>query len=133
MTHNKIPIEIKEIFDSEYSWLKRRFVISCLSVEAAWDNSDLDINKPGVYVFWDGRKVIKVGKHQINSKFRACQHLNPNNPKNSADMDMSKLNRAATELILFNVKDNKDIHWLLGLEYFLEKKLEPRNRSLRNG
>ena len=36
-------------------------------------------------------------------------------------------------LILFNVQNSADIHWILGLEYFMEKKLDPEIPSGRSG
>lgn len=128
--NDDIPNEIQEVFDTEYSRLKNRFIIRRLSVEAAWDNSEVEINRPGVYVFWSGEEVIKVGKSQSNSKSRACEHLDP---KKSSDSDMIALGHRETELILFNVKNDKDIHWILGLEYYFEKHLNPRIYSSRNG
>lgn len=131
-TPKSIP-EVIKIFRSEFSALLTKFVIFDLTLDTASDNRDAGVDRPGVYVYWKaGLGVIKVGKSQSNARARALQHIR-DNTKN-VRLQMSGLaNDSSCHLILFTVPNDGDIHWVLSLEYFLEKNLEPVIRSDRSG
>jgi len=107
--------EVKAIFSKEFSLLEDKFNLLVLDIDDALDNSTNEVNRPGVYVFWrpkDG--VIKVGKSQSNSKKRALEHIRDNT--HNADINMSSLpDEKEVKLLLFNIIDDKDLHWILSL------------------
>lgn len=141
----KIP-EIIKFFKNEFKTLENKFKIlsiptnqkiKCNDYELfengkwiKYENDYKPIVMPGVYVIWsknDG--VIKVGRHMVNSRMRAYQHFNANysvypNIKNLEEESESKI-------LLINVIDEKDRHWVAALEIYLEKQLNPKVKSNR--
>lgn len=90
---------------------------------------------PGVYVFLHEGVCIKVGKSQTNAFKRAMQHCGTDNTS-SADKKwkMSELrDNDKTMLLVYALNQPDGLHWVLALENFLERKLEPAIRSKRNG
>ena len=117
--------KIKATFGSEYSSLLGKFSIHDLTLDVADADTSENVNKPGVYVYWKEEfGVIKVGKSQTNSRVRALQHIRDNSRNDKLEMK-SLANDSCTHLILFNIILDKDIHWILGLEHFLEMNLKP--------
>lgn len=87
---------------------------------------------PGVYVFYGDNKVWKVGRHLTNSRMRAIQHIDVNTGnKENRIKELEKI--ADAEIILFNVKNMEDNHWVAAVEIFLERKLKPIIPSKRTG
>jgi hypothetical protein len=127
--------DILDVFRSEYCFLEKekRISILDLTLDIAITNNGEAVNKPGVYVFWkETLGVIKIGKSQSNSKIRALQHIRDNSKNDKVQMgDLN--NDKSCHLFLFNVLSRDDIHWILGLEYFMEMKLNPLIPSTRNG
>ncbi len=132
--------EVKEIFMSEYAFLADRLKFRELTLKEAADKktkNDTEVNSPGVYVFWATtcpRGVVKVGRSLVNSRRRAMEHIGDNTKRKDGTYGMKKLTQEpGAKLLLFNIRDKENAHWLLGLEYFLEKRLKPYIRSDRNG
>lgn len=88
----------------------------------------------GVYVFiYEDGMCLKVGKSQQNASKRALEHCRDNTRSKDGTIQMADLrNSDKTYMLVFALQDESR-HWVLALEYFLEKTLEPRILSLRNG
>jgi hypothetical protein len=66
-----------------------------------------------------------------NSRERVMQHLVASTGHNEYNIwHIAEYDDCA--ILLFNVKDVADRHWLLALEVFLERKFNPLIPSLRN-
>lgn len=117
--------EVKTIFLREFSSLESKFKLLVLDIDDALNNGTNEVNRPGIYVFWHPKYgVIKVGKSQSNSKKRALEHIRDNT--HNVDFSMSCLpNEKEAKLLLFNIVDDKDLHWLLSLEAFMEWNTSP--------
>jgi hypothetical protein len=90
---------------------------------------------PGVYVFLHEDVCIKVGKSHSNASKRALQHCGADNTS-SADKKwkMSELlDDHRTLLLVYALNQPDSMHWVLALENFLERKLQPAIPSKRNG
>lgn len=87
---------------------------------------------PGVYVFIGNESVYKVGVSVKNSRARVMEHLKVNTRKNGISI-MDIKDAEDRSILLFNVKNPTDNHWLLALECFLEKELDPKIESDRIG
>lgn len=87
---------------------------------------------PGVYVFLGNNQVYRVGVSVRNSRARVMQHIKVSTQKNGFSIkDIN--NYPDKSILLFNIKDPKDIHWLLALELFFERKLDPKIKAGRMG
>ena len=122
--------EIHALFSKEFSALKNLFITFDYSIPDAKSSDEPFVANPGVYVFWHPKRgVIKVGRHLINSRKRALEHIRDDTgglmKKLSADNSL--------RLLLFNVKDEQSKHWVAALEIFFEKRLKPEIRSKRLG
>ncbi|WP_092121165.1 hypothetical protein [Desulfonatronum thiosulfatophilum] len=122
--------EVRNVFEEEFKNLQHKFVIFDLTIPEAEISQDEYIWKPGVYIYWHTeRGIIKVGRHFTNSRKRALEHIKHNTGGTMASLrDDSK-----SRLLLFNIKNLNDIHWVAALEVYLEKKIAPEIRSGRLG
>jgi len=122
--------EVKNIFEKEFEALRNKFEIYDLPLAEAERSQELEICKPGVYVFWHPtRAVIKVGRHFTNSRKRAFEHLRDN----TGGVMTALKNDKGARLLLFNVKESKDKHWIAALEVYFEEQLSPEVKSGRLG
>ena len=89
----------------------------------------------GVYVFWHQKHgFVKVGKSQSNASKRAMEHIRDNTTTKDGAVQMRDLKGdAGCKLIILNIDEHTNMHWLLALENFLERELKPCIRSVRNG
>lgn len=126
MKRKKLSLpEVKAVFSSEYSSLLGKFDIHDLTLDKVEGDTSLPVNSPGIYVFWNEEfGVIKVGKSQSNSKVRSLQHIRDNTRNDELEMKSLK-SHPKTHLILFNILLKRDMHWLLGLELYMEQNLFP--------
>ena len=116
---------IKEMFRNEFSPIDEKFTVKELEINDAMNNGEDAVNKPGIYVFWSPEHgVIKVGKSQSNSKKRALEHIRDNTHNNTIHMNTLPDNKDA-KLVLFNITNNDDLHWLLSLEAYMELNAKP--------
>ncbi len=122
--------QIVELFNNEFSSLKDEFCLFNLSVKEA-SESKLDyIWHPGVYIWWHPDKgVVRVGRHLINSRKRALEHISYNT--GGIIKELSEDNK--TRVFLFNIKNIEKIHWVAALEIYFELKLEPSVKAGRLG
>lgn len=130
--------EVIEIFKTEFKSIIDKFeIIKVLNGNLFTRKNVLDANQnfiyyPGVYVFYGDNKVWKVGRHLTNSRMRAIQHIDVNTGnKENRIKELEKI--ADAEIILFNVKNMEDNHWVAAVEIFLERKLKPIIPSKRTG
>ena len=122
--------EIKDIFEAEFQSVRSKFAIYDLPLSEAEHSQKPHIWKPGVYVFWHPDcAVVKVGRHLTNSRKRAFEHLRNNTGGKMAVLKDDKEAR----LLLFNVKESRDKHWVAALEVFFEERLSPEISSGRLG
>ena len=122
--------QVKYLFEKEFEALRNKFRIIDLSLVEAEISQELHLCMPGVYVFWHPvRGVIKVGRHFTNTRKRAFEHLRDNTGGVMAALKSNE----GTRLILFNVKELKDKHWITAVEVFFEEHLSPEIKSGRLG
>ena len=126
------PSDVINKFETEYSTLKDKFIVHQMSIKEAYNNGSDSVNRPGIYVFCHPNNVIKVGKSQSNSKKRSLQHIQDNTHKGDINMNTLKDDEDAT-LILFNIKSDNDLHWLLSLEAYMEWNTSPAIPAGRMG
>ena len=121
--------QIEQFFYNEFGPIKTKFKIFELSLEEAQKSQDACVWHPGVYVWWVKSSVIRVGRHLTNSRKRALEHISSNTG--------GKFDQYASDpslkVLLFNVIDPKDNHWVASLEIFFEKTLNPKIPSKRLG
>ena len=134
MKRRKLSLpEVKAVFSSEYSSLLGKFDIYDLTLDKAEGDTSLAVNSPGIYVFWNENfGAIRAGKSQSNSKVRSLQHIRDNTRNDELEMKSLK-NDPKTHLILFNILLKRDMHWLLGLELYMEQNLFPLIPAVRVG
>ena len=131
MTVNEI---IKE-FEDQFSPIREKFeILKLLEGERKLDYYEIEhlalpsaeyniIWHPGVYIFFGNGKPYRVGRHLSNSRLRVLQHLNIGTGNENAKVwDIE--NAPDREIILFNVKDKKDYHWVAAVEIYMEKILK---------
>ncbi len=122
--------DIIKTFYDEFGSITNKFVIITLKLDEAKNLKEKYLSHPGVYVWYNFKKgPIKVGRHLINARRRALEHIRDN----TAGIMKAICEDKDTILILFNVKDQKDIHWVAALEIFLEKSINPLIKSNRLG
>lgn len=121
--------EIKIIFNSEFREISEKFQIHDILLVDAPNDKTPGAASPGVYVFINNEKVIKVGRHLKNSRKRALEHIVANT---GGKMALLK-NDASVRLALFNINDMKNLHWVFALEIYFEQNLQPEIRSARLG
>lgn len=125
--------DIKEMFHNEFTPIDKKFIVKELEISNAMNNGEGDVNKPGIYVFWTPIKgVIKVGKSQSNSKKRALEHIRDNTHNKDINMRDLPDNKEA-KLLLFNITNDTDLHWLLSLEAYMEWNAKPAIKAGRIG
>ena len=125
--------QLKGFFEEEFKDLKSKFEIFELSISEAKDCSKPNISHPGVYIFWHPeRGAIKVGKHFTNSRKRALEHVQEN--VNTGGTMALLRNCEDAKVLLFNLIDQKELHWVIALEVFFELKLREKNAlEIRSG
>lgn len=124
--------EIKDAFNAEFGTISDKFIIIEENLNTLASSNKDCIYHPGVYVFYLDGKVIKVGRHLINSRKRALEHIR-DNTKNAIFEMKSFKGDEKVKILLFNLKDLNDNHWSASAEMYLEKKLNPAIRAKRKG
>ncbi len=125
--------EVISLFRIEFSHLTELFYIFELGVEEAKNSTNNFEARPGVYVYWHPEHgVVKTGKSQTNSRKRALEHIRDNTLFDN--IQMASLEKDSTTVILlFNLKNDSDLHWVLALEAFMEWNVSPKIKSKRMG
>lgn len=123
---------IEDIFLPEFCSIKSKFHLLDIPVSSLLASKEDYISNPGVYVFYIGDQVIKVGRHFINSRRRACQHIQDNTKVDQFEMKFLQSNPLA-KVLLINLKEPTDFHWSSAVEIYLEINLNPLIRTKRLG
>jgi hypothetical protein len=123
---------ILTLFESEFSFVKDRFKVIDLNVSELKSSVEECIYHPGVYVFYSAEKIIKVGRHLVNSRKRALEHIRDNTMNENLEMKDLAID-PNVRVLLINVKNLADAHWVASVEIFLETCLTPLIRSKRLG
>lgn len=130
--------DIISLFENEFTSIKDMFNNAIeLTLDTAETDTNSDAAKPGVYVYWKDGKVLLVGRHLLNSRKRALEHVKVPAEKN---YPMTQYRgKSDVSLLLFNVKEHdpkngKDFrHWVAALEIFFELRLSPDTPAGRLG
>ena len=136
--------QVIDAFKKEFSFLKDKFeIIDLLANSSPMDNEVIEYLKlpsenynivwhPGVYLFIGNNSLYRVGVSMNNSRGRVMAHLKACTHKNGYSIwDIDKFEDKS--ILLFNVKEKSDRHWLLALEAFLETKFKPLIKAGRIG
>lgn len=136
--------QIIQTFEEEFSFIKDKFeIIDILSHNTPMERDvirNLELPSktynivwhPGVYVFIGNDTIYKVGVSMHNSRRRVMDHLEDKTGNNEHCIwDIN--NYSDKSILLFNVKDTNDKHWLLALEAFFEIRFNPLIPSRRIG
>ncbi len=139
-----IKEQLIEAFQQEFFFIKDKFeIIDLLANETPMDyeifnHLKLPTNEynivwhPGVYVFIGNNALYRVGVSMTNSRARVMQHLDACTAKDGfAIWDINKYDDKS--ILLFNVKNVADRHWLLAIEAYLETKFSPLIKAGRIG
>ncbi|MFC1580074.1 hypothetical protein ACFL4N_04110 [Thermodesulfobacteriota bacterium] len=122
--------EIKAKFKTEFGPIADKFHFYNFDLMDQKNYQGDFIWKPGVYVFWSPEcSVIKVGRHLTNALKRALEHIRDDTGGEMRSLETDP----SARLLLFNVKDTKDKHWVAALEIFFELNLKPKIQSGRLG
>ncbi|MCX6153092.1 MAG: hypothetical protein NT007_02905 [Candidatus Kapabacteria bacterium] len=114
--------EIINLFNQEFDHVKDKFNIFDFALNDPQVHAkENPLAMPGVYVFWKDNKVLRIGRHLINSRKRAFEHF----PDNTGDKMIEIENDPQAHLLLFNLKKEEDKHWAAALEIFFELNLNP--------
>ncbi len=126
----KTIAQIENDFRDEFGSISDRFEILEFGVDDARTSEAQYVWHPGVYVWWHPSKgPVKVGRHLTNSRKRALEHIEANTGGILASLG----NDSGTKLLLFNVRNPEDRHWVAALEIYFETVLDPVVRSDRLG
>jgi hypothetical protein len=142
--NSMIKQQIIDAFESEFSFVRDKFeLIDLLANSSPMDYETIEYLKlpsedynivwhPGVYTFIGNNLLYRVGVSMRNSRARVMEHLDAETEKDSYCVwDIDKY--PDKSILLFNVKDKADRHWLLALEAFLETKFQPKIKAGRIG
>ncbi|RJX17072.1 MAG: hypothetical protein C4575_14150 [Desulforudis sp.] len=122
--------ELKDLFEQEFKIIRDIFAVLIVPAPDAAKSNEKYIWHPGVYVWWHPEYgVVKVGRHFTNSRKRALEHIRDNTDNKLRDIGQD----TSAKLILINVKDLKDYHWVAAVEIFLEDNTDPKIKSKRKG
>ncbi|GGG39836.1 hypothetical protein GCM10011414_06620 [Croceivirga lutea] len=128
-----ITSKIKASFQEEFGSITHLFTIIEEPLSSLAACTKTHVYNPGVYVFVLDNQVIKVGRHLTNSRKRALEHIRDNTSGKGVFQMKSLADKPETKVILFNVSDPKNYHWVAAVEIYLENKLEPLIKSGRTG
>ena len=133
-----------EAFEQEFSFIKDKFeIMDLLANDSPMKNEVIEYLKlpsndynivwhPGVYAFLGNNIVYRVGVSMNNCRAKVMQHLDDYTTKdNYCIWDIDKFDDKS--ILLFNVKNKDDRHWLLALEVFFENKFKPLIKAGRIG
>lgn len=136
--------KIIEDFNSEFGFINNKFeIINLLENNSPMDYKTIESLKlpneknnivwhPGVYIFIGNNQVYRVGVSLSNSRKRVMEHLDVCTSGNGFSIwDINKYSDKS--ILLFNVKNKDDRHWLLALEAYFEKILSPLIKARRIG
>ncbi|MEM1407092.1 MAG: hypothetical protein AAGG59_09980 [Bacteroidota bacterium] len=122
-------------FTKEFSSIKDKFeIIKLIDGKRSLSYKEIEFLKlpssdnnlvwhPGVYIFFASGKPLRVGRHLANSRYRVLENLKQNTRNELASVWDVK-DAPDGEIVLFNVIDRDDYHWVAAVEIFMEKTLK---------
>lgn len=122
--------KIIEIFKSEFEFIENKFIIIEEKINNLKASQKEFIYNPGVYIFIDNNLVIKVGRHFTNSRKRALEHIKANTMNELFEMK-NLIHSHNSKVLLINLKDKQEFHWIAAIEIYLEQKLKPLIKTKR--
>lgn len=142
--YSKIKEQLIHAFESEFNFIKDKFeLIDILANNSPMDYETIEYLKlpsednniiwhPGVYMFIGNNEIYRVGVSMRNSRARVMEHLNAETSKDGYCVwDIDKF--LDKSILLINVKEKSDRHWLLAIEAFLETRFNPKIKAGRIG
>jgi hypothetical protein len=109
--------EIKQLFEQEFGPITQKFDIISFSVA---DKAPENVHRAGVYLFYMGNQIWKIGKHNLNAFKRSREHFVDDTGANiQKGMKQHKQNENM-KAVLFLLNDESSLHWIYALECFLE-------------
>lgn len=139
-----IKEQVLNEFKSEFRFIEDKFEIMDLLADGSpMDYDTIEYLKlpseennivwhPGVYLFIGNNEIYRVGVSMRNSRARVMEHLDNATSKDGYSVwDIDKYSDKS--ILLFNIIDKADRHWLLALEAFLETTFSPLIRAGRIG
>lgn len=121
-------------FHKEFGPIKYLFDIKHIkSPKIGQKPESIDWVQPGVYVYlYNDEQIIKVGKSNVNSFKRSLEHMRDGTTQKNGGVNMSSFSgNSNVEILYINITDPTLSHWVVALEDFLEKRLEPVIPSVR--
>jgi hypothetical protein len=131
-------------FKKEFSFIEDKFeILDLLGNNTPMDYEVMEYLKlpseeynivwhPGVYAFLGNNSVYRIGVSMNNSRARVMQHLDACTSQDGCGIwDIQKFEDKS--ILLFNVKNKEDRHWLLALEVFFENTFKPLIKARRIG
>ena len=126
----EIP-EIRRLFENEFGPISEKFDFHCLSLTDV-TTASVASRFPGVYVFWKGGDVWKVGRHLATPHKRALEHVRDNTTDKTGRFSMGDLaGDPEVRVLIFSARSESNLHWVAALEIFFEASLGPLIRSRR--
>jgi len=138
-----IKQQVISSFEAEFHFILDKFEIIDLLDKSTMDYEVIESLKlpredynivwhPGVYVFIGNNLVYRVGVSLRNSRSRVMGHLEACTSCNGYGIwDIN--NYQDKSILLFNIKELSDRHWLLALETYLESTFRPLIKAKRIG
>jgi hypothetical protein len=144
MMSQTIKQQIIVAFESEFGFIKDKFeLIDLLANNSPMDYKTIEYLKlpsedynivwhPGVYIFIGNNELYRVGVSMRNSRARVMEHIVAQTSKDGiCILDIDKYSDKS--ILLINIKNQQDRHWLLALEVFLETKFQAKIKARRIG
>lgn len=136
--------QIIDAFKNEFGFIEGKFqIMDLLDNDSPMDYETIEYLKlpsdsynvvwhPGVYAFIGDNKLYRVGVSIHNSRSRVMQHLDAHTEKDGFKIwDINQYKDKS--ILLINVKNKADRHWLLAIECFIESKFLPLIKAGRIG
>ena len=139
-----ITSTIIKAFEKEFHFIKDKIeIIDLLGNGSEMDYETIEYLKlptsdynivwhPGVYLFLGNNSVYRVGVSMRNSRARVMKHLEVGTCcGNISIWDIN--NYDDKSILLFNVKEKINRHWLLAIEAYFEEQFSPLIKARRIG
>jgi len=137
--------EIDQIINVEFGIIKVKIKPGELSLNQALADEGKSSNRSSVYKLIQNEAVIKVGRSLSNCRSPSFEHLWYPAKKEALNALLGRENKepksnfhfithGVPNILLLEIKEkgNESLHWIAALEIFLERKLEPKVRSIRH-